>query len=174
MTIKQKFLIVFFFSQLSIQSAYSQINSHSLEQSHNLKLILNAAQCANTLQNAKLSHSDMPPKQFLTAVKQIKRVADLRRLVFILAEMDDSEASLQSIHHPIERCFFHTINLIAKRRTPEAQDALDQIRKNCRLVGDAGGSLRFKQICRNNKMKCLNIPETLESPQEKEYVDLRK
>lgn len=169
--------LVFAFIALLISTApvSGQINSNSLEQSKYLRLVLNAAQCANTPQsNKQLYKSGSPPFSFVKSVKQLKRVEDLKTLVYILDRMQNGEASLQNIDFPLWNSFFHTINLIAKKKTPEAQEALDCIRRECRTVRDGGGSLTFKQICRNNKMKCLKLPFRIVEPHKTEYEDLRR
>ncbi len=169
--------LVFAFVALLISSApvLAQINPNSLEQSKYLRLVLNAAQCANIPQsNKQLSKSGAPPIPFVKSVKQLKRVEDLKTLVYILDRMQNGEASLNNIDIPLWNSFFHTIDLIAKKKTPEAQEALDCIRRECRTVRDGGGSLTFKQICRNHKMKCLIPQYKIIEPLKTESEDLRK
>ncbi|MCW5823084.1 MAG: hypothetical protein KIT34_09795 [Cyanobacteria bacterium TGS_CYA1] len=167
---KNLFLIILVFA-LSSQTAIAQVNTYALIEAQHLNLVMNAAQNAAIIQTEKECRSRIIPKKFLIAVRRLKRIQDLKKLVFVLETMtcELSEAGLEEIYNPIEKCFFHTIDIIASKQTPQAQDALDDIRRNCRSVGDAGGSLVFKQICRNHKMKILEMPKRFTTPQNEKY-----
>jgi len=163
-----------FVSLLLFNSNFSfanEINDDTKREAKQLQIILDTAKLAAVPQIQSEMNRGKPPLAFVASVNKMKRVQDLKKLVFILHTMmeQNSEAGLTSLFFPLETCFYFTINSIASKHTREAQDGLDEIRMDCNQVGDAGGSLEFRQICRNNKMKCLKLPLRIAGPVKKVY-----
>ncbi|QQR57718.1 MAG: hypothetical protein IPG59_22560 [Candidatus Melainabacteria bacterium] len=171
MVISKKLVFAFTILLSFSQASASELNRNTIREARQLQLVLDAAKLAAIPQSDNELRKGGIPWAFKAAIKKIARIEDLKKLVFILQTMmqNNSEAGLQHLYEPLERSFFFTINKIASFRTPEAQEALDQIRSDCPMVGDAGGSILFKEICRKNKMKCLKLPDRTFTSHKKEY-----
>ncbi len=171
MVISKKQVIAFTMFLSFSQASASELNRDTVRETKQLQLVLDAAKLAAVPQSDKEMQKGGAPWAFKAATKKITRIEDLKKLVFILQTMmqNNSEAGLHRLYEHLDSSFFFTINKIASARTPEAQEALDFIRSGCRTVGDAGGSILFKEICRKNKMKCLKLPYRTAEPIQKEY-----
>jgi hypothetical protein len=171
MVISKKLVIAFAILLSFSQASASELNRDTVRETRQLHVVLDAAKLAAVPQSDKEMQKGGAPWAFKAATKKITRIEDLKKLVFILQTMmqNNSEAGLQRLYEHLDSSFFFTIDKIASARTPEAQTALDWIRSDCRTVGDAGGSILFKEICRKNKMKCLKLPYRTAAPHKNEY-----